>query len=127
MLVLTAESDSGKYVGAILADPEAFNGKQVHAAGSLATFQEVAASISKATDKKVVYRQLPEDVYKSHLPESVGEELVQMFGLFRDYGLFGSDQESKVKAGAELALEKPSSMEEFVAKNADALAKKMSG
>ena len=111
-------TDTGKYVGAMLADPDKFKGRQFIAAGSCYSFEEVAQEISKATGRKVVYQQIPDDKFKAMLPEALQEEMTGMFALFRDYGLFGSDQQTKVAESAKEARQKPTTLHEFVTKNA---------
>ena len=111
-------TDTGKYVGAMLADPNKFKGRQLMAAPSCYSFEEVAQEISKASGHKVVYRQVPDDKFKVMLPEVLQEEMTGMFALFRDYGLFGSDQQAKVAEAAKEARQKPTTLHEFVTRNA---------
>ena len=111
-------TDTGKYVGAMLADPSKFSGRDIAAAPSCYSFEEVAQEIGKATGRKVVYRQIPDDQFKAMLPEGLQEELGGMFALFRDFGLFGTDQKTKVSEDAKEARQKPTSLQEYVTKHA---------
>ncbi|KAF9171040.1 hypothetical protein BGX21_007193, partial [Mortierella sp. AD011] len=52
-------NDTGKYVGAILAEPEKYEGTIFSAATALYSLEEVAEIISKVTGKTVKYKQLP--------------------------------------------------------------------
>ena len=53
-----ATKDTGNFIGAILAEPDKFEGQTFCASSSIYTLSEVAAIMSKATGKKVVYKQL---------------------------------------------------------------------
>ena len=109
--------DTGKYVGAILANPDKFNGRDI-AAASCYTFEELAQLIREATGRNVIYRQLPDDKHKAMLPEAIGEEITGMFGFFRDFGLYGADQKAKVAADAKEAGLKPTTLDEFIKEHA---------
>ena len=113
--MLDVQGDSGKYVGSILAQPENFTGQQVWAAGEIATYPDVAENISKVTGKKVVYQQISDEKYKSFWPETLKEEMTQMFMLFRDYSLYGKDQKTKMAADAKAARQAPTSLKDFFA------------
>lgn len=111
--MIDVERDSGKYVGAMLADPAKFWGRRLHGAASCYTFAEAAGSLSRATDSKVIYQQITDDEFKANLPEAIREEVVEMLALFRDFGLFGPDQEAIVAADVQLARQRPTSLDEF--------------
>lgn len=109
--------DSGKFVGALLTNPDKFEGKVLHAASGLYSFDEIAQAISKETGKNVVYSQLPASVFSSFLPPPVAQEITEMFGFFDKYGYYGPETKELVEADIPLALEKPTTLEEFFKKN----------
>ncbi|KAH7066348.1 hypothetical protein BKA63DRAFT_160342 [Paraphoma chrysanthemicola] len=89
-------TDTGKWVGAILAEPDKYNGKFFAAAESLMTLPEACEIISKATGKTVTFQQLPDEVFKGFLPEVIREAMYEMWVLNRDYGYYGPDMAALV-------------------------------
>lgn len=75
--------------------------------------------LSKETGKTVKYVQIPDDVFKSYLPDPLKEEFTEMFVLMRDWKYFGPEGKG---AEAELADshaamdEKPTTFADFVRK-----------
>jgi uncharacterized protein YbjT (DUF2867 family) len=53
--LIEAAADSGKYVGAILAEPEKYEGKVLSAATHLYSLEDIVQTISKVTGKTVKY------------------------------------------------------------------------
>ena len=109
-------TDTGVWVGAILADPDKYEGKQFAAADRCYTFSEVAATISKITGKKVTYQQLDDEVFAGFLPEPVREMYKEMFQFDRDYGYYGPTTEQDVKWARDQARGKVTTLEEFLKK-----------
>ncbi|KAF2094147.1 NmrA family transcriptional regulator [Rhizodiscina lignyota] len=109
--------DTGKFIGAILADPDKYEGKVLSAADKLYNYSEIVSTLSKATGKNVVYKQLPVEVFKSSMPPGFNVELVEMFQLFGDYGYYGEGQKEKVEWSANQARGKLTSLEEFFKKH----------
>ncbi|KAF8977958.1 hypothetical protein BGZ46_006988 [Entomortierella lignicola] len=109
--------DGGKYVGAILAEPEKYEGKVLTSATKIYTYEEVAKVISDATGKVVKYNQIPESVYRGFLPPSAAEELVEMMWFYQDFGFFGPETKDFVKEGAQSARGKLTTLEEYFAKD----------
>lgn len=68
MPLIDTAGDTGKYIGAILADRDKYAGKVLSAATQLTSMAEIAELVGTAVGKNVVYKQLPVDVYKSFLP-----------------------------------------------------------
>lgn len=110
--------DAGKFVGAILADPDKYEGKTFCAATKLYTLEEQAEILSKHTGRPVIYEQLPEDVYRSFLPK-VGytDILIQMMSYQQDFGYYGADSENLVAWAVENAREEVTTFEEYLEKN----------
>jgi uncharacterized protein YbjT (DUF2867 family) len=109
-------TDTGKWIAAILADPDKYEGKMLSAAYGLISFDECAAIISKHTGKTVTFQQLPDEVFKGFLPENFRDQVMDMHLLFRDYGYFGANMESDVEWTRKQAKGKLTSLEEFFKK-----------
>jgi hypothetical protein len=67
------------------------------------------------TGKKVAYREVPHDVFKSFLSEAVAQELLENMLLFQDPGYYGGAdlKESLGQLGGDV----PTSWKAFVEKN----------
>lgn len=112
--------DGGKFVGAILADPEKYEGKRLCAATKVYTSEEIVAAIAKATGKKVVFKQVPVEEFR----ESIGnlpDMFVELFDYYEEFGYFGPETESLVAWAAENARGKLTTFEEFLEKNPNVL------
>lgn len=115
-------TDTGKWTGAILADPEKFEGKFFAAAERLYTMPEACELISKCTGKTVKYQQLPDEVLKGFFPEAIREQMYEMWAFVRDFGYYGSDMKEQVEWTAKQARGKLTSLEEFLNKEKYTLA-----
>lgn len=111
-LIETA-SDSGKYVGAILANPDFYEGKVLSCATAFYSLEEIAQIMSKSLGKSITYKQTPDDVYLQFAPRSVFE----MHKYIQDFGYYGPESEKLVAETARQARGKLTTMEEFIAKN----------
>lgn len=109
-------TDSGKWVGAILSDPEKYNGKFFAAAEGMYTWPQACEIMSKATGKSITYKQLPDEVFKSFFPESIRDAMYEMWALIRDYGYYGSEQKQQVQWAKEQAQGELTSFEAWVKK-----------
>lgn len=89
--------DTGVFVGAILARPGEYVGKTFSAAAKMYTMREVVGILSRATGKKVVYNQLPVEVFAGFLPEQVRGRIVDMLLWVREYGYYGPGGGEKVE------------------------------
>ncbi|KAI4282011.1 MAG: hypothetical protein L6R38_003268 [Xanthoria sp. 2 TBL-2021] len=90
-------ADTGKWVAAILADIPKFEGKVLCCSTALYTFQGIADAMSRASQKTVVYKQLPEEVWRQMLPPPMRDHIAEMLYFFpgvwilrRGYGSQGS-------------------------------------
>lgn len=116
-LIETA-SDTGKFVGAILAEPIKYEGKTFCAATKLYTLEEQAEILSKATGKKVVYKQISEEMFRSFLPQGTYQDiLVEMMQYQEEFGYYGSDMESLLEWARENARGELTTFEEYLEKN----------
>jgi uncharacterized protein YbjT (DUF2867 family) len=115
-LIETVE-DTGKYIGAVLAEPEKFEGKVLSAATKLYSFEKVAQTISELTGKTVRYNQIPVEMFKKFLPPAAADNLVEMLLYFQDFGYYGPETEMLVEWTAQNARGKLTTFEEYIAKN----------
>jgi len=115
-LIETA-ADTGKYVGAILAEPEKYEGKVFSAATKLYSLEDIVQTISKVTGKTVKYDQLPESVFRGFLPPAAADKLVEMMLYFQDFGYYGPQTKDLVEWTAQNARGKLTTFEEYIIKN----------
>jgi uncharacterized protein YbjT (DUF2867 family) len=115
--LIEAVADSGKYVGAILAEPEKYEGKVLSAATSLHSFEDIVQTISKVTGKTVKYNQLPESVFRGFLPPTAADKLVEMLLYVQDFGYYGPHTKDLVEWTAQNARGKLTTFEEYITKN----------
>ena len=116
--MIDTAGDAGKFVCAILAHPDKYEGKTFCAATKLYSMEEQAEILTKHTGKTVVYKQLPEDVYRSFLPNmGYTDVLIRMMSYQQDFGYYGADTEKLVAWAAENARGRPSTFEEYLDKN----------
>ncbi|KEF51623.1 uncharacterized protein A1O9_12258 [Exophiala aquamarina CBS 119918] len=109
--------DTGKYVGAILADLAKYEGKVMSAASELTSMTETVAQMSKALGKTVVYKQISVDVYKTFLPPNARDQLVEMFLYIQDYGYYGETTKEDVEWTGQQARGQLTSLEQYLAEN----------
>ncbi|KAK3708291.1 hypothetical protein LTR37_011556 [Vermiconidia calcicola] len=112
--MIHTSGDAGKFVGAILAEPEKYEGKTFHAATALYSNEEAAAIISKATGKTVVYKQISPDEWKDSLPSFAKDAFTESFMYPAEFGFYGPDTEELVAWAAANARDKLSTLEEFL-------------
>ena len=115
--LIDVAEDTGKWVNAILADPDKYSGKVLSCATKLYSMSEIAAIMSKATGKKVVINQIPEEVYRNFLPKGFEDPYIQMMQLIRDYGYYGKDMERDVTWSAEQTRGKLTTFEDYLEKH----------
>jgi len=110
---LDAVGDAGKFVGAILADPDKYEGKVFHAAAALYSLEEIAAILSKASGKTVIYKQISPEEFKKTIPYMV-ELFMDAFQFVEEYGgYFGPDTEKLVAWAVENARGRLTTFEEY--------------
>jgi uncharacterized protein YbjT (DUF2867 family) len=66
--LIDTAGDTGKYVGAILAEPEKYEGKTFCAASALYSMEEMAKIISKSSGKSVTYEEISGETFRAYLP-----------------------------------------------------------
>jgi uncharacterized protein YbjT (DUF2867 family) len=120
--LIDAVDDGGKFVGAILADPEKFEGKKLCAAEGFYSLEQICKIVSKATGEKVAYKQVSVDEFRKGLVEAFGGEhdlvdiFVEAFAFYEDPGYFGPASEELVHWAKENARGTLTTFEEFLEK-----------
>jgi len=92
---IDAIGDTGKFIGAILAEPDKYEGKTFCAASALYSYEEVAAIISKAIGKIVVYKQIPLREFQKSLPFAA-KIFGEGYSYQEEFGYFGPDSKKLV-------------------------------
>lgn len=117
MPYIDAVENTGNFVGAILADPDKYEGKTFCAATRHYSLEELTASVSKATGNTVVYKQITPEDFKQNLSvlgADLAEKWVEMFSYQEEFGYFGPDSEKLVSWAAENARGKLTTFEEYL-------------
>lgn len=86
--------DTGNYVGAILAQPEKYNGKVSFAASEFTSFNETAKTMSKIYGKPIAYQQADQKDFLTFLPETLRSDLNAMFDYYDKFGYNGPNTET---------------------------------
>jgi len=116
--LIDTAGDTGKYVGAILAEPDKYEGKIFCAATALYTMEEMAEIISKVSGKTVVYQQVPEEQFRRFLPQNgFADVLVEMMLYQQDFEYCGPGTKEKVARAVENARGKANTFEEYLKEN----------
>ncbi|KAG0045776.1 hypothetical protein BGZ83_009008 [Gryganskiella cystojenkinii] len=106
-------ADTGKYVGAILAEPAKFEGKIIRAASELITFEEIAKVLSRLSGKEVKYYQMEEILYRAFAPADAGDMQVEMMWNMHDFGYYGAETKEFVSWAGQHARGKLTTFEEY--------------
>jgi len=113
MPLLDATRDAGKFVGAILADPEKYEGKTLCGAEGLYSWDEITAIMSKTTGKKVVYKQIPLEEFRKSIPYGA-DFFLEGLSFQEEFGYYGPGTEEKVKWSAANARGQLRGLEEYL-------------
>lgn len=111
--------DTGKFVGAILAEPDKYQGETLCAATALYSWEEIAATMSKATGKYVVYRQVSVEEFKKSLPL---DALVDILSYVEEFGYWGPDSKKLIAWASENARGKLSTLDDYLEAHSPQLA-----
>ncbi|KAL1597896.1 hypothetical protein SLS60_008384 [Paraconiothyrium brasiliense] len=114
--LVNATRDTGKFVGAILAEPDKFDGKTICGATKLYSLDEMIAIMSKATGKDITYKRISPEEFKKrlNLPDVVVDMFMEMIAFLDDPGYFGPDSEKLVAWAVKNACGKLSTFEEYL-------------
>ncbi|OQU95923.1 hypothetical protein CLAIMM_02078 [Cladophialophora immunda] len=117
MPLLDAVGDGGKFVGAILAEPDKFQGKTLCAATRLYTMKEMAAALSTSSGKTITYKQVSDEEFAKCLPPAATSIFLDYFRYIDEFGYFGPKSEELVAWAAANARGKLSTFEEFLVRH----------
>jgi uncharacterized protein YbjT (DUF2867 family) len=104
-------TETGKWIGAILAEPDKYEGKFFAAATELASYQDIADILTKVSGKTVKFHQMPDEQFQQIMQGR--EFLFEMFVLFREYGYYGPTMKEDVEWAAKQARGNLTGIEEF--------------
>ena len=111
--LIDAVGDTGKFVGAILAEPDRYEGKTFCAVSASYNFEEVVTILSKATGKTIIYKQISIEDYKKSLP--FAQDIIpETFSYLEEFDYWGPDTEELVAWAAENARGRLSTFEEYL-------------
>ncbi|KAL6885722.1 putative hscarg dehydrogenase [Trichoderma evansii] len=114
--LIDAGADTGKFIGSILAKPDAYNGRVIYGAERLYSLEEIAMAMSKATGEEVIYKQISVESYKAMVPFG-GDMLAQTMSYFEEFGYYGADTEKLTTEAAGNARGRLTMFEEFLEKH----------
>lgn len=114
--LVNARRDTGKFVGAILAQPDKYAGKTFCGATKLYSLEEMIAIMSKATGKDIVFKRVSAEELKKTmgLPDGLADLFMEMISFLDETGYFGPDSEKLVAWAADNAHGKLSTFEEYL-------------
>lgn len=115
--LVDAAGDTGKFVGAILAEPEKYAGKTLCAATKEYSLEEIARIMGEAIGEKMVYRELGVEEFHSRNEGMPVDIFMDVLRSYREFEYFGQGQTKKVKWAAENARGRLSTFEEFLETN----------
>lgn len=110
---LDAAGDAGKFVGAILAEPDKYEGKRFCAAQALYSLEEIVAAISRNTGKTIIYKQVSYEEFGKSMP-FVPELWVDGFHAHEEHGYYGPDEEKSIAWAAAQARGRLTTLDEFL-------------
>ncbi|KAL3432229.1 hypothetical protein BDV09DRAFT_206119 [Aspergillus tetrazonus] len=110
---LDVVADLGKFVGAILEQPEKYVGKVLGASSCIYSVEEVAQILSKVSGKRVKYVVMPESKFRSFCPPAGADGIVNMFLFNQDYGYYGVETEKVVEWSIQQVTGRLITIEEF--------------
>ncbi|KAG9249416.1 uncharacterized protein F5Z01DRAFT_698442 [Emericellopsis atlantica] len=119
--MLDAATDTGKFVAAILAEPERYHGQVVAAATKLYSMEEIAKIMSVTSGKTITYKQMPVSEIKNFMPPVIGDRVVDMMLYIQDFGYYGPKTEELMAGTPAVARGKLTTMEDFFEKHGVAL------
>lgn len=103
--------DTGKFVGAILTEPDKYQGKTFCAAQAMYSWEDIAAIMSKATGKTVVYEQMTPEEFIKNLPF---EAVLEGWIYPEEFGYYGPDSKKLIAWAAENARSRLTTLEEYL-------------
>ncbi|KAL5603895.1 hypothetical protein FOVSG1_006645 [Fusarium oxysporum f. sp. vasinfectum] len=116
MPLFLASSDMGKFVKLAIANYPKYVGKDIFAAAAYLTPNQLMREWSEATGKKGKYMQLPEDVFKSHMPPQVAQLIYENMLLMEDPGYYANGELAPFLNALD---EQPTTWKQFARANQD--------
>ncbi|KAF2162903.1 hypothetical protein M409DRAFT_68864 [Zasmidium cellare ATCC 36951] len=114
--LIAMKEDGGKFVGAILAEPEKFEGKRLCAATAFYDIEEIVASLSKSSGRTIKHKQVPDVEFIKETPV-MPDLFAEYFHYWDEFGYFGEDSENLVAWAAGHARGKLTTFDEFLVKH----------
>lgn len=113
---IDAVGDTGKFIGAILAEPDKYKDKTFCAAAAFYNMEEVAAILSKAIGKTVIYKQLSIEDFKKILPfdGNYVDVFIETLSALEEFGMYGQNSEELVAWAVENARGKLSTLGDYL-------------
>ena len=118
--LVDATGDTGKYVGAILAEPDKYEGETFCASTALYSLEEIAVAMSTATGKTVMAKQIPIQQFReslAKLPPALVDVLMEAYSYQEEFGYFGPGTADLVAWAAENARGRLCTLEEYLEKH----------
>ncbi|KAL5371263.1 hypothetical protein DPSP01_014388 [Paraphaeosphaeria sporulosa] len=114
--LIDASNDTGKFVGAILAEPDKFDGKTLYGATRLYSLEDMISIMSKATGKDIKYKRISAEEFRERLqlPDGVADLIMEMTAFLHEIGYFGPDSRKLVAWTVANARGKLSTFEEYL-------------
>lgn len=112
MALIDAVGDTGKFIGALLVEPDKYEGKIFCAAQGLYSMEEIVTAMSKATGKTVIYKQISIEDFEKSVP-FMPEVFTEAFSYGEEFGYFGPETKELIAWGAEQARGRLSTLEEY--------------
>ncbi|KAF7188498.1 NmrA-like family domain-containing protein 1 [Pseudocercospora fuligena] len=114
--LIAAVEDIGKFVGAILAEPERYERKRLCAAEALYSVEDIAKQLSKSAGQKIVFKQVSTEDFDRNIP-FMADVFVDAYCFAGEYGYFGPGMEEQVAWAARNARGKLLTLEQFLQAN----------
>ncbi|KIW57614.1 hypothetical protein PV05_06153 [Exophiala xenobiotica] len=111
-----ATDDVGKFVNAILAEPDKYAGQTFYAAAGFYSLAEIATLLGKSSGKTITFKQVSDDEFRSSLP-FMGDLFAQGFACQAEYGYFGPGGEEKVDWATQNIRGKLTTLPEYLEKH----------
>lgn len=106
--------DTGKYIGAMLSDPDKYQGKTLYAANGLSSWNEIVGIVSKITGKTVRHKVIPESVFRGFMNAVRGNELCDMMNNRAKFGYYGKTTAEGIEWSMQQVKGKLTSLEEYL-------------
>lgn len=112
--LIDVATDTGKFVGTLLAAPEKYAGQALCSATRTYSLSEIAEIMTRSSGKKITYIQVPKDAFASFLPEALRPTLLNMLSYFEEFGYYGPRTDELVAEAAGSARTGPTEFEEYL-------------